>query len=246
MPRMSVRNSSFTVDMCHLQGIFDQSWMEKTNQSHYCQRTDSRTTSSRRRCQRPCQTGLGGSQDRSDGRGRRRWTDAGWWRCHHEKVHKKKPNQKRTTMIESPKRMTSMMREEISENKMKLTNSSMRKREQAKMNDEEETEGAEINIEEFEADEARDAVVEYPAWLKRVEFGSKVLPVEPCMIGDAQPETHQDLAATNWIEYPQDLQAVSQELLRNPGISMAIFSAEPAVQTGFRSESALSRWRWWW
>ena len=61
-------------------------------------------------------------------------------------------------------------------------------REQAEMNDEEEIEGGEINIEEYEADEARDAVIEYPAWMKRVEFGSKVLPVEPCMIGDAQPE----------------------------------------------------------
>ena len=61
-------------------------------------------------------------------------------------------------------------------------------REQAEENDDEETEGGEINIEEYEAGEAHDAVVEYPAWLKRVEFGSKVLPIEPCTIGDAQPE----------------------------------------------------------
>ena len=61
-------------------------------------------------------------------------------------------------------------------------------REQAEMNDEEKTEGDEINIEEYEAGEARDAVIEYPAWMNRVDFGSKVLPVEPCMIGDAQPE----------------------------------------------------------
>ena len=61
-------------------------------------------------------------------------------------------------------------------------------REQAEKNDDEETEGGEINIEEYEADEAHDAEIEYPAWLKRIEFGSKVLPVEPCMIGDAQPE----------------------------------------------------------
>ena len=61
-------------------------------------------------------------------------------------------------------------------------------REQAERNDDEETEGGEINIEEYEADEAHDAEIEYPAWLKRIEFGSKVLPVEPCMIGDAQPE----------------------------------------------------------
>ena len=61
-------------------------------------------------------------------------------------------------------------------------------REQADENDDEETEGGEINIEEYEAGEAHDAVVEYPAWLKRIEFGSKVLPIEPCTIGDAQPE----------------------------------------------------------
>ena len=61
-------------------------------------------------------------------------------------------------------------------------------REQAEENDDEEAEGGEINIEEYEAGEAHDAVVEYPAWLKRIEFGSKVLPIEPCTIGDAQPE----------------------------------------------------------
>ena len=61
-------------------------------------------------------------------------------------------------------------------------------REQAEENDDEETEGGEINIEEYEAGEAHDAVVEYPAWLKRIEFGSKVLPIEPCTIGDTQPE----------------------------------------------------------
>ena len=61
-------------------------------------------------------------------------------------------------------------------------------REQADEKDDEETEGGEINIEEYEAGEAHDAVVEYPAWLKRIEFGSKVLPIEPCTIGDAQPE----------------------------------------------------------
>ena len=61
-------------------------------------------------------------------------------------------------------------------------------REQADMVDEEGTDGGDINIEEYEADEAKDAKIEYPAWMKRIEFGSKVLPVEPCMIGDAQPE----------------------------------------------------------
>ena len=61
-------------------------------------------------------------------------------------------------------------------------------REQAEMVDEEGIEGGDINIEEYEADEARDANIEYPAWMKRIEFGSKVLPVGPCMIGDAQPQ----------------------------------------------------------
>ena len=61
-------------------------------------------------------------------------------------------------------------------------------REQTDEDDDGETEGGEINIEEYEAGEAHDAVVEYPAWLKRIEFGSKVLPIEPCTIGDAQPE----------------------------------------------------------
>ena len=55
-------------------------------------------------------------------------------------------------------------------------------------NDDEEIEVDEINIEEYEAGEAHDAVIEYPKWMKRVEFGSKVLPIEPCTIGDAQPE----------------------------------------------------------
>ena len=30
--------------------------------------------------------------------------------------------------------------------------------------------------------------VEYPSWMSRVVFGSKVLPTDPCMIGDAQPD----------------------------------------------------------
>ena len=55
-------------------------------------------------------------------------------------------------------------------------------------NDDEEKAVDEINIEEYEAGEARDAVIEYPKWMQRIEFGSKVLPIEPCTIGDAQPE----------------------------------------------------------
>ena len=54
--------------------------------------------------------------------------------------------------------------------------------------DEEGAAGRDINIEEYEAGEAENVTIEYPAWLNRIDFGSKVLPVEPCMIGDAQPE----------------------------------------------------------
>ena len=61
-------------------------------------------------------------------------------------------------------------------------------REQTDENDDEEKEDGEIDIEEYEAGEAHDAVIEYPTWLKRIDFGSKVLPIEPCTIGDAQPE----------------------------------------------------------
>ena len=56
------------------------------------------------------------------------------------------------------------------------------------VNDDEEIAVDEINIEEYEAGEARHAVIEYPKWMQRIEFGSKVLPIEPCTIGDAQPE----------------------------------------------------------
>jgi len=61
-------------------------------------------------------------------------------------------------------------------------------REKADTVEEEGATGGTINIEEYEAEEAKDAHVEYPAWMNRVDFGSKVLPSEPCMIGDAQPE----------------------------------------------------------
>ena len=53
--------------------------------------------------------------------------------------------------------------------------------------EEEETAGGSINIRKFKAGEVQD-VVEYPAWLARVNFGSSVLPTDPCMIGDAQPD----------------------------------------------------------
>ena len=61
-------------------------------------------------------------------------------------------------------------------------------REKAETVEEEGADDGPINIEEYEADEARDAHMVYPAWMNRIEFGSKVLPSEPCTIGDAQPE----------------------------------------------------------
>ena len=61
-------------------------------------------------------------------------------------------------------------------------------REKADTIEEEGTAGGNINIEEYEADEAKDVNIEYPAWMNRIDFGSKVLPVEPCMIGDTQLE----------------------------------------------------------
>ena len=81
-----------------------------------------------------------------------------------------------------------MMREETSESKMRSINFINEEGKQTDENDDEEIEVDEINIEEYEAGEAHDAVIEYPKWLKRIEFGSKVLPIEPCTIGDAQPE----------------------------------------------------------
>ena len=61
-------------------------------------------------------------------------------------------------------------------------------REKAETNKEKEEDIADIDIGEYEAGEARSVYVEYPTWLKRVEYGSKVLPSEACAIGDAQPE----------------------------------------------------------
>ena len=45
----------------------------------------------------------------------------------------------------------------------------------------------EINIRKFKVGERRDAA-HYPAWMARINFGSKILPLSPCLIGDAQPE----------------------------------------------------------
>ena len=60
-------------------------------------------------------------------------------------------------------------------------------REKAETVEEERADHANISIGEYRGD-ARNAHVAYPAWMKRVEFGSKVLPAEPCQIGDAQPD----------------------------------------------------------
>ena len=53
--------------------------------------------------------------------------------------------------------------------------------------EEDEIQGGKVNIRKFKAGEMQDAV-EYPPWTSRVVSGSKVLPADPCMIGDAQPD----------------------------------------------------------
>ena len=108
-------------------------------------------------------------------------------------------------------------------------------REQAEMNDEEKTEGGEINIEEYEAGEARDAVIEYPAWMNRIDFGSKVLPVEPCMIGDAQPELIKILLLQIGLNILRIYQQYHRNFCGATETNMAIFSAEPTIQAGFGS-----------
>ena len=40
----------------------------------------------------------------------------------------------------------------------------------------------------FRAGEVRHVHANYPKWMKRIDYGSKVLPIEACAIGDAQPE----------------------------------------------------------
>ena len=90
----------------------------------------------------------------------------------------------------------------------------------------------EINIEEYEAGEARDAVIEYPKWMQRIEFGSKVLPIEPCTIGDAQPEFIKIPPVADWITYRQDLQTIPTELLWRHRDGMETFSTEPEIQDG--------------
>ena len=53
--------------------------------------------------------------------------------------------------------------------------------------EEEEIQGGESNLRKFRMREMQDAV-EYPSWMSRIAFVSKILPTEPSMIGDAQPD----------------------------------------------------------
>ena len=52
---------------------------------------------------------------------------------------------------------------------------------------EEEIPGDGINIKRFKVGVMRNAA-SYPAWMARINFGSKILPLALCLIGDAQPE----------------------------------------------------------
>ena len=61
-------------------------------------------------------------------------------------------------------------------------------REKAETIDEEEMDADDADTLKFSAGEVRHVVARYPAWMKRIEYGSKVLPTEACIIGDAQPE----------------------------------------------------------
>ena len=53
--------------------------------------------------------------------------------------------------------------------------------EEMEMQDDDENRG-------FRAGEVRHVHIAYPKWMKRIDYGSKVLPTEACVIGDAQPE----------------------------------------------------------
>ena len=53
--------------------------------------------------------------------------------------------------------------------------------EDMEMHDDDENQG-------FRAGEVRHVHANYPKWMKRIDYGSKVLPIEACAIGDAQPE----------------------------------------------------------
>ena len=72
--------------------------------------------------------------------------------------------------------------------------------------EEEEIQGGEVNLHRFKAGEMQDAM-EYP-----VVFGSRVLPTDPCMIGDAQPDL-QDPIVANWSKSEQSHQTLPSEFL---------------------------------
>ena len=53
--------------------------------------------------------------------------------------------------------------------------------EEMEMQDDDENRG-------FRAGQVRQVHIAYPRWMRRIDYGSKVLPTEACVIGDAQPE----------------------------------------------------------
>ena len=61
-------------------------------------------------------------------------------------------------------------------------------REKAETIEEEEMDIHNDDTKGFSAGEVRHVHAEYPKWMDRIEYGSKVLPTEACVIGDAQPE----------------------------------------------------------
>ena len=62
-------------------------------------------------------------------------------------------------------------------------------REQAEVINEEEMDVEnDDEIRGFSAGEVRHVHADYPKWMNRIDYGSKVMPIEACIIGDAQPE----------------------------------------------------------
>ena len=99
-------------------------------------------------------------------------------------------------------------------------------------NDDDEIAVDEINIEEYEAGEARDAVIEYPKWMQRIEFGSKVLADRTLHNWRCSARIHQDPPVADWITYRQNLQTIPTELLWRHRDGMETFSTEPEIQDG--------------
>ena len=75
------------------------------------------------------------------------------------------------------------------EREMKLANIINEQREEVEKDEQEgeEIQGGEFNLRKFRMGKREDAV-ECPSWMSRIVFGSKILPTEPCMIEDAQPD----------------------------------------------------------